>query len=756
MDRDQNTFRVKLSKNCVNVLSTCDETNYERQINILSTDMDNMQLRKKCFSEFDQFFENSLLRILDACDTEKQMNILFSLSAKLIESSQTLCLHLLKEKCDQQTIENVEPAIKKCFDYVQQKIDAYKTYKLRLREFKKNPRFVEPEEKMMGMKWKTKTAPNRNIPDHTLVPTTFQSVPLLKTLNRLFMDDDFRNQYFTYNKNRFCEPDVFTDFCCGSTFKENDLFRLHPDALQIELAIDDFETCSPIKSKATMHKICAVYFRIRNIPPELNSKLNNIHLLALCESSHLKPDNCSINDILEHIVREFQELEAIGIEIAPGKFIKGSLISTSHDNLGANGLFGYVECFVAAGCCRFCVCNQKEFQTSFVEQSHKMRNIESYSRSINQIEEDESGNTIVDGIKRYCILNNLKFYHMLKNTSIDLMHDVNEGVVPYFVKFFLNYLVNNRILNLTAIQSKIRDFNYGTLEKRNKPSFIKINNHNLGQNASQIVCVMRHLPFIFFHQRNQLGNIWSMMVDLLQIMQILYSTKVKENDVQQLKRLIENHLTDLVSHGLSLLFKHHMLTHYPNVIEKTGPVIHNWMMRYESAHKEFTHRAHTTNNFINIAKTLAYSHQEKICLKNMSQNDFQFSKKCKKLTECNDHQKYIHLLPERNVNETVVLDFLFYSSYEYRQGLIILNDQCIHMIHTVLHDRKQNEFLIVCELMNVCGFEKSLNSIEITKTQSFYVIMNVESLKIKETFDKIIAGERMYVFAKNLDFSELN
>lgn len=145
MDRDQNTFRIKLSQNGVNVLSTNDQTISERQINILSTDMDKMRLRKKCFSEFDHFFENNLLKILDVCDTEKQMDILFSLSAKLIESSQTLCLHLIEEKCDQQTIEIVEPTIKKCFDYVQQKIDAYKTNKLRLREFKKNPRFVAPE-----------------------------------------------------------------------------------------------------------------------------------------------------------------------------------------------------------------------------------------------------------------------------------------------------------------------------------------------------------------------------------------------------------------------------------------------------------------------------------------------------------------------------------------------------------------------------------------------------------------------------------
>lgn len=313
-------------------------------------------------------------------------------------------------------------------------------------------------------------------------------------------------------------------------------------------------------------------------------------------------------------------------------------------------------------------------------------------------------------------------------------------------------MIDKRVLNLASIQSKVRDHNYGTLEKRNKPSLIKINNRNLGQNASQIVCVMRHLPFIFLRQQNQLGDVWSMMIDLLQIMQILYSTKIEKNDVQRLKGLIENHLSDLVSHGLSLLFKHHMLTHYPNVIEKTGPVIHNWMMRYESAHKQFTHRAHTTNNFINIAKTLACSHQEKMCLEDPVQNDFEHSKNWKKLS---DHQKYIHLLHDRNVEKIVVLDFLIYSSYEYREGLLFLHDECIYMIHSVLHDSEHNQFLFVCEPINVCRFERSLNSIEIVKTQSFYVLINIDSLKIKETFDKIFADGKMYVFVKNLNFSGL-
>lgn len=58
-------------------------------------------------------------------------------------------------------------------------------------------------------------------------------------------------------------------------------------------------------------------------------------------------------------------------------------------------------------------------------------------------------------------------------------------------------------------------------------------------------------------------------------------------------------------------------------------------------------------------------------------------------------------------------------------------------------------------MMNVCGFEKPLNSIEIETTELVYSLVSIESLKIKETFDKIFVDGKMYVFAKNLNFSEL-
>lgn len=121
---------------------------------------------------------------------------------------------------------------------------------------------------------------------------------------------------------------------------------------------------------------------------------------------------------------------------------------------------GFVESFVAENCCRICECNRSsDFQTIFKEDLSKLRQKSMYENQI--VELNECGDSIVKGIKRYCVLNNLKHFHMLDNPAVDLMHDVNEGIIPFFIEFLFTHMINNRIANLETIQSLVRDFNYG-------------------------------------------------------------------------------------------------------------------------------------------------------------------------------------------------------------------------------------------------------------------------------------------------------
>lgn len=145
-------------------------------------------------------------------------------------------------------------------------------------------------------------------------------------------------------------------------------------------------------------------------------------------------------------------------------------------------------------------------------------------------------------------------------------------------------MIDRKIAAVSLIQKKIRDYNYGYLWRNYKPSPIKLDNH-LGQNAMQNNCLMLHLPFILLEFKPKMLEIWKAMQDLLQIMQIVNSKRISDKDIERLDHCIQEHLSYIIDKTNSnLLCKHHMLTHYPNLIKKLGPLIHMWMMRFESMH----------------------------------------------------------------------------------------------------------------------------------------------------------------------------
>lgn len=139
--------------------------------------------------------------------------------------------------------------------------------------------------------------PDTNIPNHKVSQATFQYISVTKKLKAIFSDDAFLRYYIKYNSElkHKCETGIYREFCCGSTCKSNKVFD-DPLALHLQLGIDDFEICCSLKSKAGVHKVCATYLQIRNLPMEYRSKLDNIYLVALRTSANLKPEIKSYND----------------------------------------------------------------------------------------------------------------------------------------------------------------------------------------------------------------------------------------------------------------------------------------------------------------------------------------------------------------------------------------------------------------------------------------------------------------------------
>lgn len=61
---------------------------------------------------------------------------------------------------------------------------------------------------------------------------------------------------------------------------------------------------------------------------------------------------------------------------------------------------------------------------------------------------------------------------------------------------------------------RVRDFNYTASHKRNQPSLVNIDKHNLNQNASQLYCIFVNLPFIFADLIQSFGEGWMPVIYL--------------------------------------------------------------------------------------------------------------------------------------------------------------------------------------------------------------------------------------------------
>lgn len=472
---------------------------------------------------------------------------------------------------------------------------------------------VQPKEIAMGLKWRTKLRPDAVIPNHDLTQTTFQFVSVEETLKSLFRNPSFKKMYFDYNNHKHqCRDGIYENYCCSSVYKRLDIAQ-YKDAIIIQLGIDDFDVCCPVKSKVTIHKMTAIYFKIRNLPPEFDSKLDCIFLVALCETENMKGREACLNNIFELIRNELWRLESEGLQIDETTNLRAFLFNVTSDNLGENGALGFVECFSMDGMCRFCDMSKNEWKIATQEIESKLRTELCFRKAIDYIhtlEDDQSIDfKITNGIKSYCLLNDLRNFHVLQNVNVDVMHDIMEGLIPYFLENFFKYCSEKKVASYTVIQELIRDFNYGFLFKGKRPSKIKYTSSHLNQNATQLYTIMLHLPFIFKDYRNKLRTIENLMISLLQIMQILFSTTIHESDVQKLEQLIHQHLDEYQKvFKVSLSPKHHFVTHYPNVIRQMGPVIHTWMMRFEAKHKTLAGLG-KRQCFKNIALTIPERHQ---------------------------------------------------------------------------------------------------------------------------------------------------
>lgn len=237
------------------------------------------------------------------------------------------------------------------------------------------------------------------------------------------------------------------------------------------------------------------------------------------------------------------------------------------------------------------------------------RNIHNYT---NDVERNDFSQT---GVNKLSILNQINSFHVTSNYCVDIMHDIFEGISHYNMCHLIIYYTEKvKIMSLETINFRKQNFSYGLEQKNSSPP---IETHHLKKfhfkmSARQMMCFVNFFSLMIGDLVPEDDEVWNFFLTFLEIIEILLSNKLTQGSIPHLKYLINKHNSNYITffHD-SLKPKHHLLTHFPSIILKSGPPRHFWCFRYEAKHKEFKMYARAITSRKNICLKLAKKYQLK-------------------------------------------------------------------------------------------------------------------------------------------------
>lgn len=710
------------------------------------------------YEKIDEFLSFFKQKINDTKSREKDKNDIYNMCIDFISNSFCFAKKLMDDENDMDTTF----ALKTACDHICTSLKKSTLQHKRDKQTEENVQYVAPILKAIGTRWEMKVAPNTSTKYAERIQNTMQYIPITETIRKLFSRQDFRKEYFKHNMGKegldahICESNVYRNFCCGRVFKNTELFRLHPESLQIQIASDDFNITNPLQSHASVYKITPVYFSIKNMPSRFLSKTDNIFLAAICFSDDLKSKETDFNNIWKLIVNDIKYLETIGIDIAEDLNIKGTITSCCFDNLGAHTSLGFVESFRAAYYCIVCEMPSVECSHATKANPTYKRTMESYNKQLNIVAESTEVNfTETKGVKRYCLLNDINNFHILKNHNFDIMHDCAEGSIFFVLKELFEYCFQNNIFKEKELASRIKEFNYGMLSQSNHPSIIIMKKKNLNQNASQAKCLFEKIPFILWEYQNniKLKEAWECMESLMRIIQCVYSSEITETDIQNLESDIESHLTSYQKiFKKKLRPKQHNLLHYPDIIRDMGPLVHYSMIRYEAKHQSF--KQFVTSNFKNITSTFAKKHQQRLTTITNSFEDDITHGILFDINNAADKEKNMVLDHFRNVDNIKITKWVLYHSYKFQNNVYIIHDSKIFEI--ILVFLADHDFYFLGIEYEFLQLHKFSNSLEIQRTNpEKYNFISLKKLSNPRPFEAHKVNKNIFVKASTLEFKKI-
>lgn len=568
-----------------------------------------------------------------------------------------------------------------------------------------------------------------------------QHIPFLDTLRNLLMKEDIRQNI---ENPIIQEGETLKTVLHGSVFKNSAFFRQNPNALAIICNGDELGVANNLGGSSKKEKIYVFYWTLGNIHPNFRSIRDNIYLLAIAKSEHVK--KFGMRKILQPFVDDIRTLQTEGITIVvDGRETnyKGTLLFSPCDHPAAAELGGFKQTVTAYRFCRSCMTtndNNVQWQGSFNESAYSLRDAESHREHLAAVvgpdvtpAESEYWSREF-GVNEESVLGDIENFDVTQCFPQDPMHVYLQGIVPMEIKALLSFLIYERnLFTLEDFNASVEHFDFDHF-KVNKPAELKPDqlgrNDKIRLSASQIVSLAYALPFLiapWITDDEEVLNAVDCHIRLIQILNYVFAYEIRESSTDQLERMIE--LFNLKFQELYpdwVVQKFHSSIHIPRYIRMFGPGRQQSCIRFEAAHQFFKSIVPVVKTFKNMPYTMSYRHQARLCSRLESAFDI-------------DEKKFLYQGDEILFGEIVVVGNLHNSQLllDNFEELVQLNLHIMRTRKVVRHGttyQPQSVILLACSEDVLPSFA-AIDEIFVIKTEIVIVYRKLQTLFYSETLN---------------------
>lgn len=576
-------------------------------------------------------------------------------------------------------------------------------------------------------------------PTYMTVTDTVTLMPINEQIKLFFELPNVLETTVDYMKKLENDDNSMTNFIQGELWQGvKKKYKNEDIVIPCFLYHDDFVADNPLSSNALSSKIAAFYYSFPVIPQHLLSSPSYIFDAMFFQSS-LK-NTIELDLLLNPIIDVFKELEEEGLILnINGEerriFVVLSLIVG--DNLALNELIGLTKSFNASNFCRFCTTSKENTNHDTSIRQANVRTVSAYEDHVNKK---------MFGWKFVCPFIKLNNFHPITNYSCDLMHDIFEGVARYDIALILKYIIyDHKIINLRTMNKLKQEFDYGSIDIGNLGPELQENQIKNGQvtmSASEMKTFIHYLPMILGHKltdRKHLST-WNLLLKLVEIIDLVLKSSFSEEDMLKVKVLIPSYLEHrqktFPKHTLKP--KHHILLHYYDCINNSGPLKNMMTFSYEQRNRIVKKYSKVSHQRVNLAFSISYKCLMKFNyflyqLKNGFPNVYSYDKKIRlDINELKSKNYFAFITFEEsweNENyEIFSLEIIRYKSSLFKIGFSIVigsNEiECFRIVDILEYNQKY--FLIL----------QKIEIVEYSKHMMCYITGNVlEEYKMYELND---------------------